>query len=121
MPVRAVETMTASRIKISSSNDQAEPDGGQSRFFLAFDVDRDDMAHQILPRRFLLDRVKREAAADASARFDGGEKADSVQAVIEGHLSAFGDQHRLRGHARKERQGQESVSDRATERRLRGG
>src|SRR3954447_8505468 len=64
MPVRAVETITASRAILLSSNDhQAEPDGGQRGRVPALDLDRHGVTQQQLPRRFLLDRVKREAAA----------------------------------------------------------
>src|SRR5439155_20945394 len=65
MPVRAVETITASRIQISSNEHQAEPFRDQRGFVFAFDLDRHGVAHEDLPRRFLLDRVKDEAAARA--------------------------------------------------------
>ncbi len=68
-----------------------------------------------LPRRFLLERVKDEAAADPLAGLDRGKEADAVEAVIERHLHAVGNEHRVRRHARKQRQRKESVRDGAAE------
>src|SRR5215213_6248879 len=99
MPVRAVETITASRaICLSSGKYQSEPYGGQRGLVLALDLDRDDMAHQPLARRFLLDRVKREPAAHALAGFDRSKEADAVEPVIDGHPDAVGDKHRVGRH-----------------------
>src|SRR5215213_3506546 len=87
MPVRAVETITASRaIGLSSGEYQAKPYGGQRGLVLALDLDRDDMAHQPLAGRFLVDRVKREAAAHPLARAHRGEEARPVETVIDRHL-----------------------------------
>ena len=80
-----------------------------------------DVAHQPLPGRFLLDRVKDEAAANALARADRREEADPVEAVVDGHLQPFGNEHRLGAHAREQRQRKEAVRDRPAERRLRRG
>src|SRR5207253_10846559 len=97
MPVRAVETITASRAGIPASlnEHQSEPLRGKSGLALALDLDRHDMAKQPLPGRFLVERVKRETAAHALARFDRGEEAHAIEAVIDRHLHAFGDEHRL--------------------------
>src|SRR6185369_4209582 len=112
MGVRAVETITASRAILFSSNEnQAEPGGGQRGLVLALDLDRHQVAHQHLPGRFLLDRVKRETAADALAGLDRGKEADAVEPVIESHLHARGNEHALGRHARQQRQRQEAVGD----------
>src|SRR3954447_20115264 len=104
IPVRAVETITASRIPVSSNVHQAEPFGGQCGLLFALDFDRHPMAHQQLSRRFLLNRVKDEAPADALARADRCQKADTVEPVIDRHREALGQEHRLGAHAREQRQ-----------------
>src|SRR6185312_17464391 len=103
MGVLAVETITASRIHPSSSHDQSEPYRGQRRLLFAFDFNNYIMAQEQLSRCFLLKGVKREAAAHAAPRAHGGEEADAVEAVIDGHLHALGQEHCFRAHPRKQR------------------
>src|SRR6185369_11541490 len=117
MGVRAVETMTASRANsLLLGEQQSEPLGRQRGLFLAFDLDRNAVAHQPLPRRFLLRGVKREATAHALARADGREEADAVEAIVHPHLQALWEQRRLGGKARKQGEREEAVGDRPAER-----
>src|SRR6476620_9558326 len=102
MPVRAVETITASRAMLFSlAIDQGKPDGGKRGALLTLDLYGDCVTQQPLPGRFLLDRVKREASADALARADRREEAHAVEPVIDGHPEPFGHQHRFFAHARQ--------------------
>src|SRR5690349_8742249 len=90
MGVRAVETITASRIKFSSDEQQGQPDSGERRLLLAFDLDCNGMAHQQLPRRFLLDGVKHEAAAHAFPGANRREEAEPVEPVVDRQLHSLG-------------------------------
>src|SRR5205085_12110492 len=100
MPVRAVETITASRtdISISSNEYQTEPFGGQSGLVLAFDLYRHGVAQQQLAGRFLVDRVKPKAAADALAALNRRDEAHAVEPVIHGHFDMLGNEHAVRSH-----------------------
>src|SRR6476620_8321058 len=118
--VRAVETITASRdILISSSEHKAEPLRGQRGFALVFDLDRHSVTQQPLPRRFLLDRVKREAPTNPFARLHRRQETHAVETVIDGQFDTFRDQHGVCSHPRQQRQGQEAMGDGAAELRLR--
>src|SRR6185369_17669972 len=116
MGVRAVETMTASRANsLLLGEHQSEPLGRQRRLLLALDLDRNAVAYQPLPRRFLHGGVKREAAPHALARAHRREEADAVESVVDGHLQALGNEGGLGGHAREQGQRQEAMRDGAAE------
>jgi hypothetical protein len=79
------------------------------------------VAHEQLAGGLLVKAVEGELAADALARSDRGDEADSIEAVIDRHFKAVGGHHDVGGHAAEQRERQEAVGDGAAERGPGGG
>src|SRR5688572_30408865 len=98
MAVRAVETMTASRLDMVNSfggldEHVADPVGDQCGLLLALDLDRDLVSDLPLAGALLLGGEHPEMAADVFAGFDRGHEAYLLEPVIDRHAHRRRVQH----------------------------
>src|SRR5687767_13065871 len=101
-----------------SQEDQPDPVGGECGLGLALDLHAYVVEELPLAGALLLEADQSEAAAHPLAGADRSEEAHPLEPVIDAHPDAFGDQHRVGGHAAEQRQREEAVGDGGAERSL---